>query len=344
MDPAIRDGILWRAEEGGGVRCGLCAHNCAIPQGSRGICGVRENVGGTLMTLVYGRLVAGNVDPIEKKPLFQYLPGTLSYSIATAGCNLKCAHCQNFAISQLERKAPVPGTFVSAEDTVQTALVNGAASVSYTYTEPTIFMEYALDVMKLAREEGLGNVFVSNGFMTARAAEKLHGLLDAANIDLKAMTEDFYRRVCGARLAPVLDTIRTLKQMGVWVELTTLIIPGHNDSEDELKRAAGFILEVGEEIPWHVTGFYPTYKLTDVGATPAATLERARRIGLDAGLRYVYQGNRPGSGGEDTNCPGCGETVISRRGFSIFEDKLGPGGTCPFCKAKLDGRYGKRDK
>ena len=310
----------------------------SIPSGGHGQCGVRENRDGILYSLVYGQLVATHVDPIEKKPLFHLLPGSLSYSIATAGCNFSCHHCQNASISQVEvsELETVPGTLQSAEDVIQAALTSGSKSISYTYVEPTIFFEFAYDCMQLARAQGLKNVFVSNGFMSREATEVMTPWLDAINIDLKAFSDSFYRSVCGARLQPVLDSIQRMHKAGVLVEVTTLVIPGHNDSEEELRDIAEFIYSVDAAIPWHVSGFYPTYKMTDRPPTPVATLEKARKIGISAGLHYVYTGNRPGNGSENTSCPSCGIEVILRHGFSINENRL-QNGCCPSCGQAIHG-------
>jgi pyruvate formate lyase activating enzyme len=336
-----REASLWEplAERGeGAVRCRLCSHRCRIPAGRAGLCGVRENRGGKLLTLVYGRLVASNVDPIEKKPLFHVAPGSLSYSIATAGCNFHCAHCQNYQISQVERNAGrIPGHYASPEEVITAAREAGCRSVAYTYTEPTVFFEYALDCMKRARQAGLLNVFVSNGYMTPECLDAAVPFLDAANVDLKAMTEDFYRKVCGAHLEPVLRSIRELWQRGVWVEATTLVIPHHNDSAEELREIARFLASVSPDLPWHVTGFHPTYRLTEEPPTPVAALELGRRVGSEEGLRYVYAGNRPGRGGEDTLCPACRHTVVARRGFSVTNVHLTPDGRCRGCGATVAG-------
>ncbi len=334
----VREAILWERLEKGAVRCGLCHHRCRIAGGKRGLCGVRENRGGTLHTLVYGRLVARNVDPIEKKPLFHVEPGSLSYSIATGGCNFRCLHCQNYEISQVGRRGgPIPGRYAAPEDVVDDAVATGCRSVAYTYTEPTVYFEYALDCMQLARRAGLLNVFVTNGYMTPECLDRIGDLLDAANVDLKAMTDEFYREVCGARLGPVLDTIRELVRRGVWVEVTTLVIPGRNDSEAELREIARFLVSVSPDVPWHVTGFFPTYRMTDVPPTPASALAGAREIGLGEGLRYVYTGNRPGSGGEDTVCPSCGTVVVGRLGFSLTTRNLTPEGRCGACGQAIPG-------
>jgi pyruvate formate lyase activating enzyme len=329
--------MFQEAREENRVRCGLCSHGCIIAPGKRGICAVRENRDGVLYSLVYDKVIARNIDPVEKKPLFHFRPGSLSYSIAAPGCNFRCKHCQNADISQLprDRGGIVPGENVSPASIVEAARKRGCTSISYTYTEPTIYFELAYDTAKLAAEAGLANIFVTNGYITPEALRTVRPFLDAANIDLKGFTDDFYRTVCGARLQPVLDSIRLYKELGIWIELTTLIIPGHNDSDEELEAIARFIASVGREVPWHVSRFHPAYKLTDQPATPLATLKRARRIGLDAGLRYVYEGNVPGEG-EDTVCWKCGKTLVKRVGFTVG-DIFVRGGTCAFCKAKIDG-------
>ncbi|MBI5442494.1 MAG: AmmeMemoRadiSam system radical SAM enzyme [Deltaproteobacteria bacterium] len=339
MEPA-KPAILWEKDETrpGTVRCRLCSHRCRIPEGRSGLCGVRENRAGVLHTLVYGLLVAQSIDPIEKKPLFHVRPGSLSYSIATAGCNFRCSHCQNYHISQVQRdEGHIPGRYAAPEEVVQHAKASGSRSISYTYTEPTIFLEYALDCMKLARRAGLLNVFVTNGYMTPEAIEVAAPYLDAANVDLKGMTGDFYREICGARLEPVLASIRELHARDVWLEVTTLVIPHQNDEPEELRDVARFLASVSPDIPWHVSGFYPTYRLTGEPPTPAASLEGARRIGIEEGLRYVYVGNRPGRGGEDTVCPGCGATVIARRGFLILGTSLTSEGGCSHCGTAVAG-------
>ncbi len=335
---AVRPARLWAAEDDGAVRCGLCHHRCRIPAGRTGVCGVRENRSGVLHTLVYGRLVARNVDPVEKKPLFHVAPGSRAFSVATAGCNLRCAHCQNHEISQAGRfGGRLPGTFVPPEAVVGDAVATGCRTVAYTYTEPTVYFEYAADCMALAREQGLLNAFVTNGFMTPACLDAVGDTLDAANVDLKAMDDRFYREVCGGRLEPVLETIRSLRERGVWVEVTTLVIPGYNDDPEQLGRIAEFLASVDPDVPWHVTGFFPTHRLTDAPPTPAAALERARRIGLERGLRYVYTGNRPGRGGEDTVCPGCGTSVIVRRGFLLVLRNVRPDGGCGGCGQPIPG-------
>lgn len=320
------------------VRCFLCSHRCLISSGKRGICAVRENMDGALFSLVYGKVVSSHVDPIEKKPLFHFLPGSSSFSIATAGCNLRCRHCQNYEISQFPRErpdVPIPGEDTTPEEVVNMAERYGCKSISYTYTEPTIFFEFAYDCAMLAKGKGIKNVFVSNGFMTPESVRAIAPYLDGNNIDLKG-SEKFYKEVCGARAEPVRDTIRLMKELGVWVEVTTLIIPGYNDAEEDLKSIAEFIKSVDPAIPWHVTQFYPTYRLTDAPRTPVKTLRWARQMGFDTGLKYVYEGNVPGEGGENTYCPNCRELLIRRFGFSIQENRI-KNGKCLNCGVVIEG-------
>jgi len=320
------------------VRCALCNQRCIIKEGRKGICGVRLNRQGRLYSLVYGMAVATDVDPIEKKPFFNFYPGTTAYSVATVGCNFRCLHCQNWEISQMPKGegGKIVGNPLSPEKIVANAKSMGCKSIAYTYTEPTIFFEYAYDTAKFAHKEGIMNVFVSNGYTSAEAIKEIAPYLDAVNIDLKGFSETFYHKVCGAKLQPVLDNIRLFKELGIWVELTTLIIPGHNDDEHQLEEIAWFIKGVGEDIPWHITAFYPAYKLLDVPPTPVESLRMARDIGMKAGLRYVYEGNIPGQGGESTYCFSCGELLIRRHGFEIIENIL-TDSTCPKCNARIDG-------
>lgn len=326
-----------RADSKNQVRCGLCRFNCLIADGARGICAVRENHGGTLYSLVYGKLCAEHIDPIEKKPLFHVMPGSSSYSIATAGCNFHCHHCQNYSISQVDRTLPLHGTEVTPQEVVQRAMNSGCSSISYTYTEPTIFFEFAYDTARLASETGLKNIFVTNGYISKEALSAIAPYLDAANIDLKGFSEEFYRDIVHARLHEVLDSIIEYRRQNIWLELTTLIIPGLNDSDSELRGIADFIVaNLGIDTPWHVSQFYPTYKMTDRGRTPVATLRRARDIGLAAGLRYVYEGNVPGEGGENTSCPSCSTLLIKRYGYTIMSDRI-RNGACPDCGAVIAG-------
>ncbi|MHC4248140.1 MAG: AmmeMemoRadiSam system radical SAM enzyme [Planctomycetota bacterium] len=318
----MKEASLWTPGEEGRADCFLCAHRCRIAPGKRGVCGVRENRDGTLVTLTYGRLISRAVDPIEKKPLYHFLPGTPSYSIATAGCNLRCDFCQNWQISQIRAAGPVgsggdelPGEAATPQEIAADAERSGCATIAYTYTEPTIFFEFARDTSLEAHERGIANVFVTNGFMTPETVEVMKGVVDAANVDLKGFTEDFYREFCGGRLAPVLESIRAMHSSGIHVEVTTLVIPGRNDSDSELAGIAEFVAGLSVDVAWHVSAFHPDYKTTGLRRTSPGTLDHAVELGRAAGLRYVYTGNI--SGGEtDTGCPSCGAAVVTRRGLS----------------------------
>lgn len=329
---------LWQEEGDGLVRCLLCHHRCRLREGGVGRCGVRRAVGGEVTSLVYGRVVAANIDPIEKKPLYHVLPGSRTYSIATLGCNFTCRHCQNAAISQVGEGVAVQRSGVAREpgEIVAAALAGGCRSISYTYVEPMVFFEYAYDCSRLAVQAGLGNIFVSNGYMTGQAIDHLAPLLTAINIDLKAWDDDFYRRICGGSLQPVLDSIARCRERGVWVEVTTLLIPGVNDGDGALAAIADFLVALDANIPWHVSGYHPAHLMRQPGPTPASTLVRARDIGLARGLRHVYTGNRAGCGGEDTLCPQCGQVLIARQGYRIAELRL-VGGRCPACGMSLAG-------
>jgi pyruvate formate lyase activating enzyme len=331
----MKEAMLWRARDHVAL-CFLCAHRCTIAEGERGLCGVRQNIEGRLYSLVYGKLISSAVDPIEKKPLFNFLPGTRSYSIATAGCNFFCDFCQNWQISQITHEGGgVRGEEFTPEGVVAEARAYDCASISYTYTEPTIFFEFAYDTAGVARQAGLKNVFVTNGYQTPETVEKMAEVIDAANVDLKSFSDEFYRRRCRARLAPVLEAIRQMHAGGIFLEVTTLVIPGENDSPDELKQIAGFIASVSPSIPWHVSRFHPDYKLGDRGWTPADTVFGAVEIGKAAGLTYVYAGNLPAGEHEHTYCPGCSSMVIKRSGFSASKVGL-KGKACTKCGRDLD--------
>jgi pyruvate formate lyase activating enzyme len=333
----MREARLYEKTDNKGVKCGLCSHRCRIQEGKTGICGVRRNVGGTLFSLVYGRVIARHVDPIEKKPLFHFLPGSLSYSMATVGCNFRCRFCQNADISQMPvDHGGITGESMLPEDLAGEAALSGSATIAYTYTEPTVYFELALDTARLASARGIRNVFVTNGYMTEECLNEIHPDLHAANVDLKAFTDGFYKQQCGARLEPVLRTIETMKKQGVWIEVTTLLIPGLNDDPGELRELAGFLAGVDPGIPWHISRFHPTYLLTDIESTPASTIHRARDIGREAGLRYVYTGNLPGDDGERTVCHACGELLIDRWGFSVKRNVI-ENGACPSCGVKVPG-------
>jgi len=331
---------FYRKLEDDKVRCLLCPHRCLIRPGKRGLCGVRENSGGVLHSLVYQKAISSHVDPIEKKPFFHFLPGSTSFSVATVGCNLSCRFCQNSDISQASKETDeIDGYDLSPAEVVRQAKESGCLSVSYTYTEPTVFFEYAFDTAVLAKKEGLANNFVTNGYIEAEPLKAIAPYLDAANVDLKSFREEYYRKICGASLKPVLDTLILMKEQKLWVEVTTLILPGQNDSDAELQDIAFFIRDnLGSETPWHISRFFPRYRMDASSPTPPETLSRARQIGLDAGLQFVYSGNLAGGSGENTFCPGCGKTVIGRLGFTLTENKI-PGGCCSFCGAKVAGVF-----
>jgi len=333
------EAYLFETVSNGNVKCNLCRHRCLIKEGRRGICGVRENRAGVLHTLVYGKLIARHIDPIEKKPLYHFLPGSRSYSIATVGCNFRCRFCQNADIAQMpeDQRGLIIGDPCTPQEVVAAALEGDCRSIAYTYTEPTIFFEFAYETAKLAQAEGLKNAFVTNGYMTDEALEMIHPYLDAANVDLKAFNERYYRDVCGAKLSNVVETLKQMTSRGIFVEVTTLIVPGLNDDSGELEELAQFLVtDLGPETPWHISRFHPTYKLTDRPPTPLATLLTVRDIGLKAGLRYVYTGNVPGEDGENTLCYNCGRIVIERWGFQIRSTALEEG-RCRYCQATIDG-------
>jgi len=333
----MKEAMLYSRRPEGLVECHLCHHRCKIHPGHVGFCQVRENRDGTLYTLVYRKLIARHVDPIEKKPLFHFHPGSLSYSIATAGCNFRCVFCQNFSISQMPRdQERIEGADVTPEQIVADARRYRCTTISYTYTEPTVFLEYAYDVGRLAHEAGIKNVWVSNGYMTPEALDVIAPYLDGINVDLKSFNSDTYRRMMGAQLEGVLETLPLFRPHNIWLEVTTLVVPQMNDSDEELRQIAEFVASLGREVPWHVSRFHPDYQMDDRGATPVQTLERAVEIGRAAGLKYVYSGNVPGDPNEHTYCPSCGKRVIERVGFSILRNDI-ENGTCRFCHAIVDG-------
>ncbi len=332
-------GRLWEAGTGETVHCRLCAHRCRIAPSQRGICRVRENRAGVLYSLNYGRLLAASLDPIEKKPLFHFLPGSGSFSIAAAGCNFRCRFCQNAAISQVAERERVPSENTAPQAVVREALRTGARSIAYTYTEPTVFWETVEEVSIAARAAGLKNVWVSNGFLSPELCSAAGPLIDAANIDLKSFREKYYRDECGGRLEPVLETIRALKERGVWLEVTTLLVPGLNTDPGELRELASFLVSVDPELPWHVSRFFPRHLRTELPSTPLEEIRRAVAIGREAGLLHVYSGNTSTDDVSDTLCPGCGETLIARRGFAATVTGL-PDGLCHKCRRPLAGVWG----
>ena len=320
------------------VRCGLCAHHCLIAAGKRGICQVRENRGGMLYTRVFGRTISQHVDPIEKKPLFHFFPGSTAFSIATPGCNFQCQWCQNWQISQMPREQDIlGGREATAEQIVAAAQASGSRSIAYTYTEPTIFYEYAYAIAGLAQKAGIANVFVTNGYLSADAIDCIESRVDAANVDLKAFQNKTYQRYVGARLQPVLDGLKRMYAAGIWLEVTTLIIPDLNDDPQELRSIAQFIAqELSPDVPWHISRFFPAYQMSDRPPTPLGALRQAFEIGREAGLHYIYMGNVRGVGGEDTRCPSCNATLIQRSGYRIIHNRIQQG-KCPACGTTIAG-------
>ncbi|MFC1753146.1 AmmeMemoRadiSam system radical SAM enzyme [Thermoproteota archaeon] len=318
------------------IQCHLCPHNCLIPEGHTGICRVRQNVKGTLYSLVHSRPISTHIDPIEKKPLFHFLPGTDSYSVGTVGCNLRCSHCQNWEISQASPK-DFPTPEIKPENIVKMAKESGCPSISYTYTEPTIFFEYVLDIATLAREEGIKNVMVTNGYINEKPLLELYKFIDAANVDLKGFNEEFYVKECGAELKPVLKSLKLMKKAGTWVEITNLVIPTMNDKMKEIKEMCEWIVsELGEKTPMHFSRFFPMYKVLNLPPTPEDTLKKAKDIAKRAGLKHVYIGNIQTEKGMNTYCPKCRKLLIARSGFGIVSNNI-RSGKCSYCKHEVDG-------
>jgi pyruvate formate lyase activating enzyme len=321
------------------VRCELCPRRCVIPPGASGDCRVRVNLDGELKAVTYGLPVSAHVDPIEKKPLYHYLPGTSILSIATVGCTLHCLNCQNWEISQAN---PEETDAFSAPPTevVAAARRAGSPSIAYTYTDPVAYYEYALDTSRAAREAGLRNVLVTAGYANPEPLRELYRVSDAATIDLKAITERFYRDICGGTLGPVLDALVLCKAMGVWLEVSHLIIPTLNDDPRELTELSRFVARsLGVDTPLHFLGFHPQHRLTNLPPTPAATLKLARDLARSEGLRYVYVGNVTVPGGGTTRCPGCDTVLLDRQGFRVLSNVLGPDGACPTCGASIAGGW-----
>jgi pyruvate formate lyase activating enzyme len=320
--------------EDGALVCSLCNHRCTIREGKHGICGVRENQNGVLYALTYGKVSSEAVDPIEKKPLYHFLPGTLSYSIGSVGCNFRCEHCQNWQIS----RADITGVAlrdISPEEGVRRAQARSCASISWTYNEPTIWHEYALDMGRLAKQQGLATVYVTNGYITAEALREIAPVLDAFRVDIKAFTEEFYKKVCGAKLQPVLDSTVLARELGMHIEVVNLVIPGMNDSPEETGALIRWVFEnLGPDTPVHFTRFHPDYRMTHLEATPVATLERIYQQAKENGLHYPYVGNVHMHRFESTYCPACGALLIERRGFSAQKRNLA-GRSCTSCGAEI---------
>lgn len=335
-NPALREALHWKSACAG-VQCTLCPFNCFLPEGIRGLCNVRINTGGRLMTLVYGQPVAVHVDPIEKKPVFHLYPGSRSFSISTVGCNLKCAFCQNWEISQTvpERAA---GKMFSAADLVRAAQMSGSRSIAYTYGEPTVFFEYMLDTARLAKQNGIRNVVISAGYINEAPLKELAPYIDVMKVDLKGFNESFYRRVVKGELRFVLDTLVRLSKLGIFSEVVNLVVPTLNDRLDEIRKMCRWVRsELGSDTPLFFSRFHPQFKLENLPPTSAETLHRAREIGLEEGLHYVYTGNFPGDEGENTYCPTCKRPLIERYGYAVTAYRLTPGGFCPYDGTKIPG-------
>ncbi len=328
--------LLGEAAGDGFVTCRLCAHECRIAEGRTGACRVRKNVAGVLYSLNSDRVVSAGIDPIEKKPLYHFHPGSRSFSIAAMGCNFSCRFCQNHEISVVEDERAIRGDALEPERIVALAKGNGCRSISYTYTEPTVFFELTLETAKRARAAGLGNVLVSNGYMSAAALSLLGPFLDGANIDLKSFRDEFYRNYCAARLGPVLDTIRAMKAAGIWVEVTTLLIPGLNDDAAEIDELIGFLLDLGADVPWHVSRFFPRHRLTGLPPTAAGAIHRCLERAEARGVHFAYGGNLADSRWSHTRCPRCQATLIERSGYQVTVTGL-RAGACAACGAKVAG-------
>jgi pyruvate formate lyase activating enzyme len=331
---------LWDKKENKKVQCNLCQHRCVIAEDKKGLCGVRQNQDGELVTLNYAKAIAKNIDPIEKKPLYHFLPGTDIFSIASAGCNFRCSFCQNWQISQITKgkTGQIIGEELEPGEVVNQALTYDCRSIAYTYTEPTIFFEYAYDTAKLAQKAGLKNVFVTNGYQTQETIELMVGLIDAVNIDLKSFNKAFYKKICGADLSKVLSSIKLMHEKGIWIELTTLIVPGQNDSDSELKQIAEFIASLSKNIPWHISRFFPTYKMSETQTTPISTIKKAFNIGKKAGLNFIYAGNIDSNKMSFTQCANCSKTLIKRDVYFV-ESNLQDDGHCPYCGTELPGIF-----
>jgi pyruvate formate lyase activating enzyme len=330
----------WHMLEDGRMQCDLCPRDCRLHEGQRGACFVRQRVGDRMVLTTYGRSSGFCVDPVEKKPLNHFYPGSSILSFGTAGCNLACKFCQNWDISK-SREMDTLADAATPERLAQVATELGCKSVAFTYNDPVIFAEYAMDVADACHAAGVKTVAVTAGYIHAEPRREFYAKMDAANVDLKAFTDEFYFKLCGAHLAPILDTLVYLKHAsGVWIEITTLLIPGRNDSDAELGALAKWVVtELGPDVPMHFTAFHPDYKMNDIAATPAATLSRARRIGMDSGLNYVYTGNVHDTEGGTTFCPGCGNAVVVRDWHRILNYRITDDGCCKECGTAIAGRF-----
>lgn len=318
----LKEAAYYETLAGGATQCNLCPNHCLLAEGQTGLCKVRQNIGGKLYNLAYGKVVSVHLDPIEKKPFFHFLPGSKSYSLATAGCNLRCLYCQNWEIAQ-NFPEDVKSESMTAEEVVRQALQSNSQSIALTYSEPIAFYEYMLDIARTAKEKGLKVVVVSNGYINQEPLKELLKYIDAIKIDLKGFDEEFYQKFIGGHLQPVLDNLKTIKQSGVWLEIVNLLIPGENDSEEEIRAMSQWIKEnLGEEVPLHFSRFYPMYKLQNLPPTPEETVIRAFQIAKETGLKYVYTGNITYPSGETTYCPKSGQVAIKRIGYFVEENNL----------------------
>mgnify|MGYP001593727629 CR=1 FL=1 len=329
----------WKEANNGKLLCTLCPRYCTIGEGQAGFCYIRQNIDGKLYSIGYGRPTGFAIDPIEKKPLNHFLPGTEILSFGTAGCNLGCKFCQNWSISKAKIDN-VRSLYASPEDVIELAKKYRTPSIAFTYNDPVIFGEYVIDISKLAREEGIKSVMVTAGYIDKDARKEVYEYIDAANVDLKAFTENFYAKLTSSHLADVLDTLVWLKkETNVWFEITTLLIPDENDSEEEIKQMCEWILQnLGDDIPLHFTAFHPDFKMTDKAPTSGLTLTYARQIALNLGIKYCYVGNVHDSVGQNTYCPNCNKTLITRDWHSVLSNRL-VGNNCPFCSAHISGLF-----
>lgn len=332
----MKQALLYKKIGDKKVQCNLCAFNCILKEGDVGVCKVRKNIKGELYSLNYDKIAAFNADPIEKKPLYHILPSSTSLSIATMGCNFKCQFCQNYTLSQVQDENSIMGENISPEDIVKAALKTGSKSIAYTYSEPTIFFELMYETAKLAKENNIKNVMVTNGYMSKEALEMISTYLDAANIDLKAFSENFYKKYCNSTLEPVLNTIKRMKDNGIWVELTTLVIEGLNTDEEEMKKIISFILNLDKNIPWHVSRFFPVYKLNNFPITDTKTIFKFLETGKHMGLNYLYGGNINTDDWNNTYCPICKSILIKRNGYHTKIMNLSEG-KCANCGELIPG-------
>lgn len=334
----IKEARFWERLDDGSVRCSLCSHSCKIKNDKTGICGVRRNNNGKLETLIYGSCSSIAADPIEKKPLYHFHPGTRAFSIGTIGCNFKCLHCQNYSISTADTGFPHLRE-LSPEETVFLAKQYACEGIAYTYNEPTIWYEFTFDSAKLAKKDGLYTVYVTNGYISEAPLREISGFLDAMNVDVKAFTDGFYRKVCKARLEPVLKTCELAKELGIHLELTYLVIPGYNDSVDEVKQFCSWVVDkLGREVPVHFSRFHPDYKMLDVPVTPMGTLLKLYDTAKETGVSFVYLGNVGHGDYENTYCPVCGNLCIERKGYSVSLDGF-VDGKCSKCGSRLPVVY-----